>query len=54
MLGWYDEKKVKEILNVPKEKSVALLITVGYTPKGYKHRKKIRKSMDEIVLRDSY
>ena len=54
MLGWYDEKKVKEILNVPKEKSVALLITVGYTPEGYKHRKKIRKSMDEIVRWDSY
>jgi nitroreductase len=54
MLGWYDEKKVKEILNVPEEKSVALLITVGYTPEGYKHRKKIRKPMDEIVRWNSY
>jgi len=49
MLGWYDEKKVKKILNVPKEKTVALLITLGYTPEGYKHRKKIRKQMEEIV-----
>jgi nitroreductase len=54
MLGWYDEKKVKEILKVPKEKTVALLITVGYTPEGYKQRKKIRKPMDEIVRWNSY
>jgi nitroreductase len=54
MLGWYDEKKVKKILNVPKEKTVALLITMGYTPEGYKHRKKIRKPMEEIVRWNSY
>ena len=54
MLGWYNEKKVKEILNVPEEKTVALLITLGYTPEGYKHRKKIRKSLDEMTRWNSY
>ena len=54
MLGWYDEKKVKKTLNIPKDKSVALLITVGHTPEGYKHRKKLRKSLGEIVRRNSY
>ena len=54
MLGWFDEKGVKEILNIPPAKTVALLITLGYTPEGYKHRKKIRKSMDKVVRWNSY
>jgi len=54
MLGWYNEKKVKKILNVPKGKTVALLITLGYTPAGYKHRGKMRKSLDEIAKWNSY
>jgi nitroreductase len=54
MLGWFDEKSVKELLNIPLEKTVALLITTGYTPKGYKHRKKIRKSLDKMVRWNGY
>ena len=54
MLGWFDEKKVQQILNIPQNKTVALLITLGYTPEGYKHRKKIRKSLDKIIKWNSY
>ena len=54
MLGWFDEKKVKEILQIPGEKTVALLITLGYTPEGYKHRKKIRKPMEKIIRWNRY
>ena len=54
MLGWFNEKAVQEILNIPSSKTVALLITLGYTPEGYKHRKKIRKSMDKIVRWNTY
>lgn len=54
MLGWFDEKKVKLLLNVPEEKSIPLLITVGYTPEDYKHRKKIRKSIDKMVKFNTY
>lgn len=54
MLGWFDEKKVKELLHVPEEKSIPLLITVGYTPENYKHRKKIRKSIDTVVKFNTY
>lgn len=54
MLGWFDEKKVKEFLNVPEEKSIPLLITIGYTPEGYKHRKKTRKSIDKVVKFNTY
>ncbi|MFK5857059.1 MAG: nitroreductase family protein [Bacteroidota bacterium] len=54
MLGWFDEQAVKLLLNVPESKSISLLITLGYTPDDYKHRKKIRKDMDKVVSYNSY
>ncbi len=54
MLGWFDEEKVKNLLSIPDEKTVSLLITLGYTPEGYKHRKKIRKKFEKIVKFNSY
>ena len=54
MLGWFDEKAVKELLNVPEGKSIPLLITLGYTPDDYKHRKKIRKEMEKVIRYNSY
>ena len=54
MLGWFDERKVKKLLNVPKGKSIPLLITIGYTPDGYKQRRKIRKDFDKVVRFNSY
>ncbi len=54
MLGWFDEKKVKELLHVPDEKNVPLLITLGYTPENYRHRKKIRKKYEKVVKFNRY
>ncbi len=54
MLGWFDEAEVKRLLQIPPAKTVALLITLGYTPEGYKHRKKIRKPMDKMVTWNRY
>ena len=54
MVGWFNEKKVMELLQVPVQKSIPLLITLGYTPEGYKHRKKIRKSIDKVVRYNGY
>lgn len=54
MLGWFDEKAVKSLLNIPDEKSIPLLITLGYTPADYKHRKKIRKTMGQATRYNSY
>jgi len=53
MLGWFDEPKVKKILNVPDKKRVLLLITLGYPAKNTL-RKKIRKPADEIWKYNSY
>ena len=54
MLGWFDEKDVKKLLNVPKNKNITLLITLGYTPDDYRNRKKIRKDFDKIVRYNTY
>jgi nitroreductase len=54
MLGWFDERKVKELLHVPESKNIPLLITLGYTPEGYKHRKKIRKKPEKVVKFNRY
>lgn len=54
MLGWFNEKAIKKLINIPKIKSIPLLITLGYTPEGYRTRKKIRKSFDVAVRYNSY
>jgi len=46
ILGYFNEKNVKDILKIPRNKSVSLIIAVGYpadTPK-----KKIRKPIEKI------
>lgn len=48
MIGWFDEKKIKELLAIPKNRKIGLVITVGYPPDDYKLRKKIRKPLSEI------
>lgn len=54
MIGWFDENNAKKILKVPKSKRIGLLITLGYTPKDYHHRKKIRNSMNKILRFNHY
>jgi nitroreductase len=54
MLGWFNEQGVKELIGVPENKTVPLLITLGYTPENYKLRKKIRKPFDKMVKWNRY
>ena len=54
MVGWFDEKAIKKLINIPRNKNLTLLITVGYTPEGYKQRRKIRKEFTEIVRYNLY
>lgn len=53
MLGWFDEKSVKNMLNIPENKRAMLIITVGY-PKDDKVRQKRRKALEEIVSYNQY
>jgi len=53
ILGYFNEDNVKELLNVPSNKRVGLLISVGYSPFETAREKK-RKSIDEICKFNSY
>ncbi|MFC1623947.1 nitroreductase family protein [Candidatus Omnitrophota bacterium] len=46
-LGWFDESKVKDILDIPKEKKIDAIISMGY-PEAEKKKDKKRKSLEEI------
>ncbi|NOQ28043.1 MAG: nitroreductase, partial [Bacteroidales bacterium] len=52
MLGWFNEPKVKKLLNIPKAKRVPLIITLGYP--ASETREKRRKDLDDIVSYNSY
>ena len=54
MIGWFDEKKIHKLLNIPEKRKIGLVITLGYPPEDYKLRKKIRKNPDEICGFNSY
>lgn len=54
MIGWFNEKKIQQLLGVPRKRKIGLLVTLGYPPEDYKLRKKIRKPIDEIYKFNSY
>jgi len=54
MLGWFDEKKIKELLQIPEKKSIGLVIPFGYPIVDYPLRKKIRKPIDKVVRWNKY
>lgn len=54
MLGWFYEKEIKGILSIPKDKSIALMISVGYPVDGYRIRKKSRKKPEDIISYNKY
>jgi len=53
MIGWFDEKKVRQLLHIPKTKRIPLLITLGYADNP-KPRTKIRKTMQQIKSVNKY
>ena len=54
MIGWFDQKRIKDLLNIPKKNTLGLLITLGYPPDDYVLRKKIRKEKSEIIGINKY
>jgi nitroreductase len=54
IMGWFNEKKVKEALNIPKSKRAELIITLGYPADGYPLRPKIRKKTADICSYNTY
>jgi len=48
ILGWFNEKELKKLLNISKLKRIRLVVAIGY-PENDDIRKKVRKSIDEIL-----
>jgi len=53
MLGWFNEKGVKKLLNIPQQRRVELIITMGY-PVSTEIRPKKRKPIDQIRSYNSH
>jgi nitroreductase len=53
IIGWFNEKKVKKILSIPRLKRVELVVTVGFSADEKIPLKK-RKSMNEILSCNKY
>lgn len=52
ILGWFNESKVKDLLNIPKGKRVVLDIVVGYPAQALRDKK--RKPVEEVVSYNTY
>jgi len=53
MLGWFNEKPIKKILNIPDKRQIGLLISMGY-PTSEKVRNKTRKDISQISNYNKY
>ncbi|HOM62893.1 MAG TPA: nitroreductase family protein [Dysgonamonadaceae bacterium] len=52
ILGWFDEKKMRQLLNIPQSKRVWLDIVIGYSSQPLRPKK--RKPIDQILTRNGY
>ncbi len=52
ILGWFDEKKIKELTAIPQAKRLMLIVALGYADKP--KRKKIRKEWNDVVSFEKY
>lgn len=54
ILGWFDEKRAKKALGVPKGKNIPLLIAVGYPVENFQFAEKKRRELSAIVSYNGY
>lgn len=52
MLGWFNERAILKLLNIPSKKRIGLLITLGYA--ADEPRQKKRKEISEICSYNKY
>ena len=53
-IGWFNERAVKSILNVPQDKKVDILIALGYYDKEKSRPEHSREPLDKIASFNSY
>jgi len=49
-IGWFNVKKVRKILQIPKKYEIVSLITLGYFKKEKTKKRKKRKKLEEIAF----
>lgn len=54
MIGWFNERKIKKILNIPHGRKIGLLITIGYPANDLPPKEKDRKPLEEIRSYNAY
>lgn len=54
MLGWFNEKAVKKLLNIPQQNRIELIITLGYPDESVKKKSKKRRDIDNIRSYNRY
>ncbi len=54
MLGWFNARPIRKLLNIPGSKTIGLIVTVGYAPDDYRLREKKRKPFEQVVFYNSY
>jgi len=52
IMGWFNEGKIKQLLQVPRRRKIWLMLAVGYPDDV--QREKYRKSLKEISSVDKY
>lgn len=52
ILGWFNEAKMKRLLNIPDSKRVILDIIIGYPAQAVRDKK--RKSVEEVISYNTY
>lgn len=54
MLGWFDETAIKQLLHIPEQKRIGLVIALGYAKAEDPLRKKNRKTVEEVCNYNRY
>lgn len=52
IVGWFNEKKLRSVLDIPSSKRPILVITMGYSTQTLREKK--RKKMEDIVQYNKY
>ena len=54
MIGWFDEKRIKALLQIPRNIRVGLLVTIGYPSDEYPLRPKSRHAVEAMSSFNRY
>ncbi len=52
MIGWFDGKRIKKLLGVPRDRKIGLLVTIGYP--ADERREKKRKPLESMLSYNRY